>query len=324
MRLPSPATLAAAAHPQRLRRLIGQQAVAPLAGDRPTSFPFVSGDTFRSLAQLIVETHPNPVGSPRVVQRRRGVPAAERPLLFLSGSVLEPGTAGGVPDAPPVVGIVDYVRHLTGLDSLADWRVVIHNGDLVPGDPDLIALAAASRGVACVNAPDGLPGVTPVPIGLENLWWRGNGMLGDFVDPPDPNARRDVELVASFRVGTNPAARAPLAEAVAQSRHQPVGFARTPAEFHQLLRRTQFVLSPPGNGADCHRTWEALYLGAVPVLQRGTLPESLTAGLPILVVDRWQEVLDLSPPDAAALFHEVRQRPAHRAYMPHWVGRLLS
>lgn len=29
------------------------------------------------------------------------------------------------------------------------------------------------------------------------------------------------------------------------------------------LAHSRFVVSPPGNGPDCHRTWEALYLGAI-------------------------------------------------------------
>ena len=28
----------------------------------------------------------------------------------------------------------------------------------------------------------------------------------------------------------------------------------------------RFVLSPPGHGLDCHRTWEAILLGAIPIV----------------------------------------------------------
>jgi hypothetical protein len=29
----------------------------------------------------------------------------------------------------------------------------------------------------------------------------------------------------------------------------------------------RFVVSPPGNGIDCHRTWESLYLGSIPIVK---------------------------------------------------------
>jgi len=29
----------------------------------------------------------------------------------------------------------------------------------------------------------------------------------------------------------------------------------------------RFVVSPPGNGVDCHRTWESLYLGSIPIVK---------------------------------------------------------
>ena len=32
------------------------------------------------------------------------------------------------------------------------------------------------------------------------------------------------------------------------------------------MRQSLFVACPPGNGPDTHRFWEALYLGAVPII----------------------------------------------------------
>jgi hypothetical protein len=35
--------------------------------------------------------------------------------------------------------------------------------------------------------------------------------------------------------------------------------------YYKALWDAKFVLSPPGFGADCYRTWQALYFGALPV-----------------------------------------------------------
>ena len=50
-----------------------------------------------------------------------------------------------------------------------------------------------------------------------------------------------------------------------------------------------FVLSPTGVGLDCHRTWEALCLGCIPIV---CIPnfKQLFEDLPILMVDNWSQI----------------------------------
>ena len=50
-----------------------------------------------------------------------------------------------------------------------------------------------------------------------------------------------------------------------------------------------FVLSPAGFGYDCHRTWEALCLGAIPVIKTKFL-KKMFEFLPVLIVDNWSDI----------------------------------
>jgi hypothetical protein len=50
-----------------------------------------------------------------------------------------------------------------------------------------------------------------------------------------------------------------------------------------------FVISPFGNGMDCHRTWEALILGCIPIVYSCGL-DSLFEDLPVLIVKDWNEI----------------------------------
>ena len=50
-----------------------------------------------------------------------------------------------------------------------------------------------------------------------------------------------------------------------------------------------FVISPFGAGLDCHRTWEALVLGLIPIVLRSPLSK-LFDDLPVLQVDDWSEI----------------------------------
>ena len=50
-----------------------------------------------------------------------------------------------------------------------------------------------------------------------------------------------------------------------------------------------FVVSPHGNGLDCHRTWEALALGSIPIVKTSGI-DSLFDELPVWIVQDWSEV----------------------------------
>uniref|UniRef100_A0AC35G5U8 Exostosin GT47 domain-containing protein n=1 Tax=Panagrolaimus sp. PS1159 TaxID=55785 RepID=A0AC35G5U8_9BILA len=62
-------------------------------------------------------------------------------------------------------------------------------------------------------------------------------------------------------------------------------------EYLFKMRNSQFVLSPPGNGMDCFRTWEALAVGAVPIVFNNSLLP-LYEDMTVMVVNDWNEVTE--------------------------------
>jgi hypothetical protein len=52
-----------------------------------------------------------------------------------------------------------------------------------------------------------------------------------------------------------------------------------------------FVLSPRGGGYDCHRTWEALALGCIPIVRSSPL-DPLFEDLPVLIVPSWNSITE--------------------------------
>lgn len=75
----------------------------------------------------------------------------------------------------------------------------------------------------------------------------------------------------------------------------------------------KYVISPVGNGLDCHRTWEAIILGCIPIVKRSEL-STLYDGLPVLIVDKWsdinQKLLDNFNPDYSKI---------EKIYMKYWI-----
>lgn len=62
----------------------------------------------------------------------------------------------------------------------------------------------------------------------------------------------------------------------------------------------KYVISPHGNGLDCHRTWEAIALGCIPIVKTSAL-DPMFKGLPVMIVKDWkditQEMLDTFVPE---------------------------
>jgi len=62
-------------------------------------------------------------------------------------------------------------------------------------------------------------------------------------------------------------------------------------KYFDELKKHRFVVSPAGNGLDCHATWEALLAGCIPIVPRSAL-DPLFDELPVWLVERWDEVTD--------------------------------
>jgi len=56
----------------------------------------------------------------------------------------------------------------------------------------------------------------------------------------------------------------------------------------QRQAKCMFVISPEGAGIDCHRTWEAILLGCVPVVKKSKF-SALFDHLPVVQLDDWSE-----------------------------------
>jgi hypothetical protein len=137
--------------------------------------------------------------------------------------------------------------------------------------------------------------LVPLPIG--QIFYTDAAKLfamATAAPPPLAAARTAATVLILFTDGTSPdraRARAELRRSLGGS-----GLLSEPAQLpgaHAMLEhyaKVKFVVSPWGAGPDCHRTWEAIAMGAVPIVRshKGLAP--LFAGEPVVVVERWADV----------------------------------
>jgi len=88
-------------------------------------------------------------------------------------------------------------------------------------------------------------------------------------------------------------------------------------ENWENIMKYAFVLSPFGNGMDCHRTWEALCLGAIPIVNAPNF-QKMFEDLPVLIVNDWsevtQELLDKTIED-----FKIREFKYEKLTLQYWV-----
>jgi hypothetical protein len=238
-------------------------------GKNRSSYPFLSGDTFRAnCAVRIDELNEN------YISRISPQDLLTKTSIFLRADfghfLVEKLSKEDAPD-------------------FSNWQLVLHNSDKIPDLNDLQFLASKFEKVFCVNWLGSKSIATPIPIGLENFSYLQNGVPKDFSLQNRPFAGRNVELLTAFSDSTNPEERQKARLSVANiSSNLNLQVPVKPSAYRNILSDTKFVLSPPGNGPDCHRTWEAIYLGAIPIVKRNFWPfESID--LPVLIVDHWED-----------------------------------
>ena len=78
-----------------------------------------------------------------------------------------------------------------------------------------------------------------------------------------------------------------------------------------------FVISPHGNGLDCHRTWEALSLGCIPIVKTSPL-DTLYTDLPVYIVNDWS---DITEENLRKVLHDFSQRKfdLNRLTLKYWM-----
>lgn len=266
-----------------------------------SSFPLLSGDTFRQLAGTRYEGGE--------FSRVRGLPET---VCFVKAECA--GSEGFV-------------------ESYANWAtslgqppiLLLHNSDVIPEPQTMNFLAEISKRVYCVNVVAESAKVFALPIGLENASLDKNGRLSLFLDIPFySDEARPRRVLSSFHEQTNPLLRGEARRVLEESRFGHDGVKWKRQEYRDEVIRSKFVISPPGNGADTHRTWEAIYLGAVPVVMQGHLAPSLIRELPILAVESYRDFVQLSDETLDELYVDISRKPVTRALASYWAGEILK
>lgn len=269
---------------------------------RPTSYPYLAGDSFRTIANHIHDE----TGTflPTEVK--------DRDLVFVG--------QGFLPEFFSTIHPQIKSRYV----------LICHNGDKPQIDQDFFP--NIDDKIIHFFAQDVItehPKVTPIPIGLENKYRHTVGMTSHFdkyraLIKRNPPVRKN-RIFFNFNENTNLTERVP-AKKYFQSHplmDTPTHFLSSRQHNHQLMRY-KFVASPPGNSIESNRTWESLYLRTIPIVKNFASYRYFTSlGLPMWIVDDWKELEGLTESDLSAKYDTMIKNASFEALdMEFWIKKI--
>lgn len=165
---------------------------------------------------------------------------------------------------------------------------------------------------------EGSEKLIPIPIGLANKHWpHGNiALLDQWIPRAAYKTDRNNFVYLNFTFWPE---RADCIEHFQKMGAQ-FCWGRSYDEFLRDLSETMFVISPRGHGLDVHRTWEALLMGSIPVVQSSTL-DPLYEDLPVVIVKEWSEA---TAEFLQERYKELRAKTWSREklYAPYWFEKV--
>lgn len=260
-----------------------------------SSYPYISGDTFRELADFIFDDeasfNPNDVKNSSII--------------FVKGDFLEHFFTQMHP-------------HIS-----EQYIILTHNSDASsPGafksyldDKKIIAWFGQN--------PDGShPKFFPLPIGLANKYWRHGNILDIETVATNLPEKKKVTAYINFSIETNYSIRYPIYTLLHDKPFCSLSQAKIFKNYLQETSEHAFVISPHGNGLDCHRTWEALLLGCIPIVKSSTL-DSLYSNLPVLIVNDWSDITQTFLQEQYAII-STKTYNIDKLYADYWYNFIKS
>jgi len=264
---------------------------------RESNYPFISGDVFRDHCDHVCDEASGTFKANRV---------RYADTVFVNGNFLYPF----------IYFIHPHIVH--------PYILVTHNSDR--SIPDYFYEFLEDPKLLCWFGINAMirkhPKIKPLPIGVENaLFGKTEIIKALLVDIPSWEKRENKAYV-NFNLMTNNLLRGFVWQLFKDRSYCVNDSGRPYKEYLEQMKSYLFIISPPGYGIDCHRHWEALMMGAIPVMQHSTIDELFT-DLPVILVHDWVQV---SPEFLQEEYNKLKEKTFNfkKLYADYWLDQIYT
>lgn len=183
---------------------------------------------------------------------------------------------------------------------------IIGNNDETFDDDMMVRLKPYIMGVYAVNC--SAHGAKQIPMGFRDDRYTPHKVMVDILNEPSPE--RDILCLVNFILGTNGSERTKARDSFKGKvwatisddymnyntnkslDHSDPETMKRRKDYYSMLKRTKFVICPPGAGIDTHRVYETLYFGGTPVIKSSFLDSMYERLGGCWIIKDWSEVTE--------------------------------
>ena len=158
-----------------------------------------------------------------------------------------------------------------------------------------------------------------IPLGIANARWP-HGDISKIKRVNNTKAEKDHLVYMNFDLKTNVTERTKVYDMFKNKEHVLEGERKPFEQYLMDLARCKYTLSPPGAGIDCHRIWESIAVGTVPIVQN-CHNISFHTNMPIMIIDKWQEITKEYLEDRYDTFKN-KDYTTDPLYLDYWVKKI--
>jgi len=163
------------------------------------------------------------------------------------------------------------------------------------------------------------PKLSSIPLGIANLRWP-HGDISKIDKVKQMKLEKQHLVYMNFDLKTNIGERTKVFNMFNKQKFVLKGDKKPFVEYLQDLATCKYTLSPPGAGIDCHRIWESIAVGTIPIVQN-CHNISFHTKMPILIIDDWAQLTeDFLKDKYYFLCSELYSSSG--LYLDHWINKI--
>lgn len=265
---------------------------------RPSSYPYISGDTFRKISDFIWEKYNKNI-NPKNIKAGDIIFCESNLVADLDYQILSKIN----------VPIILLLGNSDKNHKFASSIKFLHN--------NIFEIYAQ-------NLEDEITGWKVLPIGIENLHYSNHGILSKKIIKKSNVANKIYRIMWAFNFSTNQSERLIASKNLTNCLNSDRLTNCYNSSHQKALQKYAFVAAPPGNGLDTHRMWEAFYFKCVPIVKRSYMTsvyESL--GLPVWVVNSYEDLKDVNENLLKKkYFHYAQNFSCEVIWADYWINQI--
>ena len=163
--------------------------------------------------------------------------------------------------------------------------------------------------------------LVPLPIGLERRRWSKGLKHTTLMEKINLQKERNTLLYINYNE-KNHITRGKLKDGLSSIKD--IKVINNKINFNQYcddILTSKYVLSPIGNGLDCHRTWESLYLGAIPIIETNEYYKTIYSDMPVLLIDNYKSLTTEFLEDE---YNKILKKEKNKLNQQYWINQIVN